>query len=90
MPGPAWERIQREEAEDYARARTDARRVDAVMDHKGLAAFGTVAAGALLGLLVWPVAWLRYGREPDVPGVPANCGRAHQGGGSLAKGACLD
>ena len=65
---PAWDRIQEEERKDYADAQRDADRVAAVVDHPALAGFGTVAGGVLLGLLVWPLAYRRYGREPDVPG----------------------
>ncbi len=65
---PAWDRIQEEERKDYADAQRDADRVEAIVDHPALAGFGTVAGGVLLGLLVWPLAYRRYGREPDVPG----------------------
>ena len=61
----AYDRIVREEQADFEQSAAGFRKLQRVLDNKPLVALAVVLTGLAAAIVLFGLAWLRYGREPE-------------------------
>ena len=61
----AFDRIVAEEQADFEQSANDARKLQRVLDNTPLVALAVVLTGLAAAIVLYGLAWLRYGREPE-------------------------